>query len=250
MSVWKALLLREALGRLFSSRAAWFWLFAEPVTHMAVLGFIFTGIRQHKIGGIDVVVWLVLGLQGFFLFRRTAQQMFGAIDSNRALFTYRQVSPIDTVLMRGVLEGLLMFAVMVIIFAGVSLLGHDIIPQDPLRLLAALFGLWLLAVAFGLNVSVLSELAPEVRQISGMIMMPLYFISGVLVPIASIPEPYREWLLVNPIVHGLDAAREGFSPFYHSVPNLSLSYLYSVATVGILIGLILHRRFASFMVTR
>lgn len=250
LSVWKALLLREALARLFASRAAWFWLIAEPVLHMAIISFIFTVIRQRMVGGIDFLIWLVLGLQGFFLFRRTAMQMAGAIDSNRALFSYRQVTPTDTVLVRGVLEAVLTTMVAVVMMAGLSLLGRDVIPIDPLALLIAFFGLWLLGAAVGLIVSVVSELVPEFRQIANMVMMPLYFISGVLIPIASIPEPYRDWLLINPIVHGLDAARAGFAPYYHAVPGLSISYLYAVALVGIFAGLALHRRFADYMVTR
>lgn len=250
LSVWKALLLREALARLFSSRAAWFWLVAEPVLHMAIIGFVFAVIRQRTVGGIDTLIWLVLGLQGFFLFRRTAMQMAGAIDSNRALFSYRQVTPTDTVLVRGVLEAVLMVMVALTIMAGLALLGHDIVPLDPLALLIAFFGLWLLGAAVGLIVSVVSELIPEFRQVANMVMMPLYFISGVLIPIASIPEPYRGWLLINPIAHGLDAARAGFAPYYHAVPGLSVSYLYAVALVGIFAGLALHRRFAEHMVTR
>src|SRR3546814_7187900 len=82
---------------------------------MGIFVYIYAGIRQRTIGGIDTLIWLVLGLQGFFLFRRTASQMAGAIDSNRALFSYRQVKPTDTVLMRGVLEGLLMAMVITIV---------------------------------------------------------------------------------------------------------------------------------------
>lgn len=217
---------------------------------MAILGFIYAVIRQRTVGGIDTLMWLVLGLQGFFLFRRTAMQMAGAIDSNRALFSYRQVTPTDTVLMRGVLEGVLMCVVVSVILAGLLLLGHDIVPMDPLYLFLAFFGLWLLGCAVGLIVSVVSELAPEFRNIVNMVMMPIYFVSGVLVPVASVPEPYRDWFLFNPIVHGLDAARFGFAPHYHSVPGLSLSYLYAIALVGIFAGLVLHRRFAEFMVTK
>src|SRR3546814_21054570 len=106
LSVWKALLLREALARLFSGRASWFWLIAKPILHMAMFGYIYAGIRQRTIGGIDTLIWLVLGLQGFFLLRRTSSQMTGAIDSNRALFSYRLGKPTDTVLMSGVLGGL------------------------------------------------------------------------------------------------------------------------------------------------
>lgn len=250
LSVWKALLLREALSRLFSSRAAWFWLIAEPVLHMTILGFIFSVIRQRTVGGIDTLIWLVLGLQGFFLFRRTMSQMAGAIDSNRALFSYRQVKPTDTVLVRGFLEGLLMVMVITVIVAGLALLGHDVSPADPAKVLEAFWGLWLLAVGLGLIVSVVSELAPEFRNVVNMVMMPLYFVSGVLVPIAAVPEPYREWLLLNPIVHGLDAARSGFAPYYHAVPNLDVPYLYTCALVCIFVGLVLHRRYAVFMVTK
>src|SRR3546814_5436684 len=87
LSVWKALLLREAMARLFSGRASWFWLIAEPILHMAMFGYIYAGIRQRTIGGIEHLIWLVLGQQGFFVFRRNARQMAGAMDSKRGLFS-------------------------------------------------------------------------------------------------------------------------------------------------------------------
>src|SRR3546814_12779177 len=105
LSVWKALLLREALARLFSGRASWFWLIAEPILHMAMFGYIYAGIRQRTIGGIDTLIWLVLGLQGFFMFRRTASRMTGAIITNRAVFFYWQGNPHNTVLMHGFVIG-------------------------------------------------------------------------------------------------------------------------------------------------
>src|SRR3546814_7721804 len=78
--------------------------------------------------------------------------------------------------MRGVLEGLLMAMVITIVGAGMALLGHNVTPADPMRVLAAFFGLWFLGVSLGLLISVLSELAQEFRQIINMAMMPLYFI--------------------------------------------------------------------------
>src|SRR3546814_2739654 len=96
--------------------------------------------------------------------------------------------------------------VLTIVGSGVASQGYNGIPADPMRVLAALFGLWFRGVSLGLLISVLSELAQEVRQIINMAMMPLYFISGVMFPLASIPEPYREWLLLNPIAHGLEEA--------------------------------------------
>jgi capsular polysaccharide transport system permease protein len=114
----------------------------------------------------------------------------------------------------------------------------------------AFFGLWLVGLGFGLMTSVIGELIPEVGNIIGFVMTPLYFASGVMVPIAAVPQPYREWLLLNPLVHGLDAARLGFAPYYHAVNGLSIAYLYGFALVTIFLGLVLHARFAARLVTQ
>lgn len=249
-SVWKALTLREALSRLFSGRATWFWLLFEPVFHVSYLIVIYTVIRMRTVGGIDVVIWLIAGMLGFFMFRRTGNQASNGVGANRALFAYRQVKPVDAVLVRGVLEGVLMSAVAFILLAGAALFGHDAWPEAPLSVFEAFFGLWLLGIGFGLIMSVVSELLPEVGRIISLVMKPLYFISGVMVPLLSIPQPYRAWLLLNPIAHGIEGLRLGFSPYYHAVPELDIGYLYFSALVLIVLGLALHRQFATRLVTQ
>jgi capsular polysaccharide transport system permease protein len=250
LSVWKALFLREALSRLFSGRATWFWLLAEPVFHVTYMLVIFTIIRVRTVGGIDTTVWLMTGMLAFFMFRRTGTQVMNAISANQALFTYRQVKPVDTLLVRGGLEGLLMIVVASILLAGAALFGHSVAPADPLAVIEAFLGLWLVGMGFGLVTSVASELVPELGRIINFIMMPLYLVSGVIFPLSAVPPPYRDWLLLNPVAHGLEAVRLGFAPHYHAVPELSISYIYGFALVSIFLGLALHRRFAFRLVTQ
>jgi capsular polysaccharide transport system permease protein len=250
LSVWKALFLREVLARISSGRAAWFWLLAEPVFNVAYMLVIFTVIRVTNIGGIDTAVWLIVGMLAFFMFRRTGMQVMNGISANQALFTYRQVKPIDTLLVRGALEAFLMIIITVILLAGAALLGHSVLPADPLAVLEAFLGLWLIGVGFGLVASVATHLVPELGQLIGLIMMPLYMGSGVIFPISVVPQPYRDWLLLNPVAHGLEAARLGFAPYYHAVPELSIAYIYQFALVSIFLGLALQRRFALKLVTQ
>jgi capsular polysaccharide transport system permease protein len=245
LSVWKALFLRESLGRLLSSRGAWFWLLAEPMFHIAFLAFVFAVIRVRSIGGIDTVVWIIVGMLGFFMFRRTGTQAMNAIDSNLGLFAFRQVKPVDTVLVRGALEGFLMSGVAVVLLAGAALLGHNVWPADPLAVMEAFAGLWLLGIGFGLVTSVMTDLAGELGRIIQLAMRPMYLISGVLFPIASVPQPYRGWLMLNPVAHGMEAARLGFAPHYHPAPELSVPYLFGSALLIVFLGLALHRRYAS-----
>ncbi len=250
LSVWKALFLREALSRLFASRGAWFWLLAEPVFHTAYLMFIFVVIRVGNVGGIDVALWIMVGMQGFFMFRNTGTQVMNAIGANRALFAYRQVKPIDTLLVRAGLEGLILIFVTGILMAGLALWGHSIWPEDPLSVFEAFLGLWLFGLGFGLITSVIAELVPEFGKIINLIMMTLMILSGVMLPLTIVPQPYRDWLMLNPVAHGLETARLGFVPHYHSVEELNMAYLFGSALVCIFLGLVLHRRYALRLISQ
>jgi len=250
LSVWKALFLREAVYRLFSHRVAWVWLLLEPIVHIVFLMFLFTVIRLRSIGGIDTALWLMIGMLAFFMFRRTGIQAMNAVGSNMALFVYRQVRPVDTVFSRAGVEGFLMVIVAIALFAGAGLFGIAIIPADPLAVLEAFFGLWLLGVGFGLMTSVVRELVPEIGKMIMLLMTPLYFISGVIFPLGAAPQPYREWLMFNPVAHGLEAARLGFAPYYHAVPELSVAYLYGFALTMIFLGLALQVRFSVRLTTQ
>lgn len=242
--VWKALFLREALSRLFGSRFSWFWLFAEPITHIAFFAFIFTVFRVRHVGGIKTAIWLMIGMSAFFIFKRTETQAANAVDSNQALFYYRQVLPIDAVIVRSLLEGFLMVIVIFLLILGSLLMGYEVYPNNPILIISAFTGLWVFGTGFGMITSVLKGLIPELSHVIKFLMTPLYFLSGIILPIASIHQPYREWLMLNPIAHGVETARLGFAPYYHSAPEVNLSYLWLSAIVLMTFGLMLHRNYA------
>ena len=245
MSVWKALLVREAVARLFASRVSWVWVFAEPVLHVAYLMFLATAIQLRRIGGIDTAIWIMLGLFGYFMFRRTGDQVMKAISDNQALFAYRQVKPLDALLMRAVLEGFTMSIVGLCLVLVAELWGHPFQPSNPLAILEAFFALWLIGLGYGLVSSVLIELVREARLVLKVIMRPMYLISGVIFPLASVPPTIREILMLNPVAHGLEMARLGYAPLYHAVPELDPSYMYFSALVLVFAGLTLQYRFAA-----
>jgi len=250
LSVWKALFLREAVNRISRERTAWVWLLAEPIIHIAFLMFIFTFLRARVVGGIDTAVWIMVGFLAFFMFRRPAQQGMNAVSANQALFGYRQVKPVDAVLVRAGLEGFLMLVIAIIVLTGAGLVGYAVVPADPLSVLAAVFGVWLIGLSFALTASVANELTPELGWLIGQCLTPLYFFSGVIFPVAQIPQPYRDWLLINPLVHAVEAARLGFAPLYQALPETSITYVYFYALAAVFFGLALHVRFARRLAAR
>lgn len=250
LSVWQALFLREALARISGGRARWFWVFAEPIAHKVFIIFFMVVLRQRVVAGMDVLIWVTVGMLTFFMFRRPAAQGMEAINANQSMFAYRQVRPADTVIVRAALEGFLMLLIGMLVFSILALLNRNIMPEDPLMVIGAVFGMWLFGLGFALALSVPTELVEEIDKLVKFLMMPLYLISGVIFPISMVPYPFNEWLLFNPLLHGVEAARAGFSSSYHAVPQLDLGYLYQAAVLLIFIGLAFHVRFSSRLIAK
>lgn len=244
-SVWYALFMREAIARTMADRLGWFWMIAEPTAMIAVMLYVRTAAlgSSANIAGAGFIEWMVVGLFGFMLFRENMMQSLSAINSNKALFSYRQVKPIDPVLVRCYLEGILKTFIFVLFIMVGFLLGIDCLPDEPLGALFCWFSLWCLGLGISLVLSALTTLIPEIGKIVKITTLPLLIISGVIMPINFLPHDLIAYLLWNPILHGLESMRESFFTQYRSLPGISLQYIWGWNLVNITCGLMLHLRF-------
>ncbi|MBN2865023.1 MAG: ABC transporter permease [Thiotrichales bacterium] len=250
-SVWHALFMREVLTRLWTDRAGGFWMFAEPILFVVVM----VGIRAYmraieSIAGAPMVTWLVIGLVAFFMFRDGLMRGLTSIESAQALFSYRQVKPIDTVLVRIFAEGFVRTLVLIILLLGLALLGFDVIPHNPIGFAFAWFTIWLFGLSAGLLFSVLGSLVPEVKKLIGVMMLPLLILSAVMIPIQYLPHAAQQLLMYNPIAHALELARLSFFKGYWTLPGIDYVYLYSWILSFLLLGLMLQIRFEMKLKTR
>jgi len=248
LTTWKALFLREAVTRLAAGRAAWVWLFAEPLAYLVFVMTLFGFIFHRKVGGVDGAMFVVTGLLGFNFARNTFVRSMEAIKANAALFAYRQVHPIDTVLVRAALEAFLNLLSAIVLLAGASLFNFEVLPTDPLGVMGAILGLWLFGVGVGLILSASTKLVTELGKVINILITPLTFISGVMIPASTVPQPYRDMLLFNPILHGLECLRGAYFAAYHTVPEASLAFLYLCALTTVFFGLALHVRYSRRLV--
>ncbi len=236
--------MREALARTTADRLAWFWMLAEPIAMIVILAAIRGVVMGEKhILGAEFIPWLITGLLGFYLFRENMMRSVGAIEGNSGLFAYRQVKPVDAVLVRCFLEGMLKsFIFLLFILAG-TLLTLDLSPDDPFLAFYAWLSLWALGIGVGLSLSALSKLVPELGRIARIISFPLLLASGVIIPLQVVPFNLQEYLLINPIVHGIETLRLAFFHGYKSLYGIDMTYLWFWALSLVLLGLMLHIRF-------
>lgn len=243
-SVWYAMFMREAISRTMADRMGWFWMIVEPLAFTAIMVAIRGFVRGDQlVVNADFIPWMVTGLMGFFLVREGLFRGMGAIGANSALFAYRQVQPVDPVLVRNALEGLLRSFIFLLFIAGASLLGEHMVPDDAIRAIGWWLSLWCLGLGLGLIFSVAATLVPEIGTVVRMLTMPLMILSGVIFPLNSLPHWLLEYLMYNPIVHGLELLRASFFDGFRVVHGTDATYFWMFTLATLALGLLMHVRF-------
>ncbi len=236
-SVVSALIYRELKTRVSNVKFGVFGVFIEPLGVMAIFVLIIGFLRQKDIG-MDITLFLLCGIIIFTLFSDIAIRSLNAIKANSALFVYRLVKPIDTVIARSLVETGL-YAIVFIVIAGLIFLFKEkfIISNFPLLVISYL-SLALTATGFGLFFMVSGFRYPWLFQIVPLLLRPLWFVSGVFFSIKQLPQWLRPWLSWNPILQAIELSRNSFDTNYQLDPSLiSLPYLISCAILSITIGL-------------
>ncbi|MDQ6212211.1 MULTISPECIES: ABC transporter permease [Achromobacter] len=237
-----ALVLREMRGRFGARRQGVFWFFFEPIAHVLGVMAIFTLIRGRQVPGLDFPVYLITGIVPFLMFKNIMLKGMEAVNANKALFAYKQIKPYDTIVARTIVEFTLMACVYGVIMLGLGLWGrYDVLMVDPLHWL----GVMALGVAFSFGMAlilcVIADAMPELKVILRLLFMPLYFLSGVILPIWLVPGPVLNYLLWNPLLHIIDELRRGVFAHYHEAAGISVEYPLAVTVVVLFIGMGLYR---------
>ena len=236
-----ALFIRELKTRLGGRWLGVFWVLLEPMAHVALMTAIFGVLHSATMPSIEYPVFLITGMMPFFIFKGLVLRLMEAIDSNRGLFGYRQVKPMDTLLSRAMLEIALQSAVYFTALCALGWLGFHFLPVMPLELMAVSAVLIVFGVALGVLFAVATNEVPQARAVIRIATMPLYFISGVIFPIHAVPANFLPLLLVNPVLHLVELSRASFFPQYHVLPGINLAYPAGVALVFACLALSLYR---------
>ncbi|MCC5450301.1 ABC transporter permease [Rheinheimera sp. UJ51] len=244
LHVWHALFMREASARITGDRLGWVWIFIEPLAHILL----FVAIRQlmgnlRHVAGAEFIPWFIAGMALYLMFSTVMNRSMGAISSSRALFAYRQLHPVDTILVRAFLEVLIKIIVLILLVLGAGFLGYNILPANALAVVGVWIGLWLFAIGVGLVLAVVVTSVQELGKIINMITFPLYFLSGVMIPVQFLPRYLQELLMYNPLLHAVESFRMAFFANYQSIHGINMQYVMMWAFSLILFGLMLQVRY-------
>lgn len=236
-SVIFALVLREARARIGDRRFGAVWTLIEPMCHILLLSLLFGLLRGRTVTGTEYPVFVLVGLVPFLLFRNTALRLMDSPKENRSLFAYKQIKPLDTFIGRVLVEACISAAVYALIALGFAWFGYDMKVKAPIEwILTIALGL-LFAFGLGMLLALIAHAIPGAKTIIRMCFFPLYFMSGVLMPAAYLPQAFQPILLLNPFLHLMELIRGEVLPNYVPVSGVSLTYVMSCTLVLLFVAL-------------
>ena len=251
-NVIKALIYRELKTRINNVRFGIIGLLIEPVGVVLVFVLIFSLLRGRGArNDLDTLLFLTIGIVFFTLFYNIAIRSINAMQANEALFFYRAVKPIDTVIARTIVETGLYSIVLIIMVLGIFFIKEIWTLDNFFILTSSFLTLSFFSFNIGLFLMVAGHRYPIIKQIMPLFIRPLWFTSGIFFSINSIPAEFRGWISWNPIVQSIEIARNALTENYYIDPGtISFKYFIWISLLSLSINLFIYRNNERNLLTR
>lgn len=235
-----ALLLREIITRYGRDNLGFVWLFLEPMIFTVMITALWFSIGLGHASPIPIVAFAITGYSSVLLWRNCATRCSMAVQPNVGLLYHRYVRVLDLLLARIILEISGATVSFIVLATFWITIGWMELPNNVLLVICG----WLLLAWFGAGLALIfgaltaySELAERLWHPLAYIMFPL---SGAMFMVDWFPSHLQEYLLLIPMLHGVEMLREGyFGPVIAT--HYDAGYLIAFCLYQTLLGLAIVR---------
>lgn len=236
-----ALLLREMSTTYGRSALGYLWAILEPVGGIALMTFIFSYAFHSPAIGTNFPLFFASGVLPFMAYMDISQKIAVALRFSRALLFYPGVTYLDAILARFLMAAMTQVMIAVLVLSGIIVTFDLRVILDLPALALGFVMAFSLALGIGtLNCYLLSTY-PIWERAWAILNRPLFIISCIFFVFDTVPQPYRDWLWWNPLVHLIGHVRRGVYATYEAA-YVSPLYVFSVSLVTFALGLLLLRR--------
>ncbi len=231
-----ALLMREVLTRYGRHNIGFLWLFFEPMSFTLGVTALWSLAGAHQTSTIPIAAFALTGYSSVLLWRNMPARCIKAIEPNLALMYHRNVKVIDVFASRIVLEIAGVSASFITLGIVFTAIGWIEPPEDILKVI---FGFIMLAwsgASFALLLGALNERSEIVEKLWHPMSYLLFPLSGAAFMVDWLPTAGQKYILLLPMVHGVEILREGyFGSAIH--PHYDMAYMAIVNLCLLLLAL-------------
>lgn len=235
-----ACVMRDMRTRYGGSLASYLLSVAWPFTHLLVILFVYLISGRSASYGTDLLLWTASGAIPFILYYYPTRWLIVSRTDNAGLLSFPAVLPIDLVISRIIVELMTALIVVATIFAMISFHLGDEAHFDLPVLIQAFLASFYFGVSLGVLGAPLVFLSRAFVPAFMLLAILIWVLGGIAFLPDSIPQPYRDYLALNPFIHCAEWFRMGLYEDYNS-ETLNREYLLMTSTGLLCIGLILDR---------
>lgn len=215
------------------------WAFAEPAGQLLVLIAVFSLIGRLPGYGNSFALFLMTGIIVLTTFTQTATQVMSAVQGLKGSNRLAAIGAFHEALARLAFQMVVAMFTLIILAVAIAVFTHvETTPHHLHRVGAAFAATALLAFGVGLIRGWAMTFLPFIERVYTILARVLLFVSGVFYVPSFMPPQIRDWLALNPVLHGVELMRLGF---YNQYPTIVFSpdYLLTVGLGATSLGMML-----------
>jgi capsular polysaccharide transport system permease protein len=211
-----AIMLRQMKIKSGEDRFGYLKEISDPVFIIGMISLLMTVRKATPPVGDSYPLFIATGYLPFKAYSFMSNEVRRAMSKDSGVVGLPAVHQIDALIASITLKLITVILVIIIVVAGMNLIGYRVIPGDPLDLIQAFFWICIFAIGFGLFANSMIELVPTYRWVHKILTFKLLFVSGVLFLPELMPPEMRYYLDFNPLLHAIAWFRSAFIDGFES----------------------------------
>lgn len=236
-----ALILREIHSQFGGTTLGYIWAVFQAGISIAVFWAFRELLGFHAPHGMGNAIFLLCGFIPWNLFNQTVTRCLHAVDANRALLTFPQVTELDLMVGRLIVVwGTQLVCAGIILAFAIIVMDQPFELRHPWTLVATIFFAPLLGFGVGMVFASLARLWSTLERLIPLLMRVLFFASGIFYLVSGLPARFSRPLLYNPLAQIIEWQRYGFTASTAS-PMFNIGYIVAWCVLSLFFGFLLER---------
>lgn len=206
----RSLVVRDIRVRYTGSFLGVFWAFIHPLTQLIIFYFVFSVVLKTRLGSeyadTNYTIWLISGMLPWILFSEVVGRSPGAVLEQANLIK-KTVFPSEILpfahVSAALINHLILFLMLLLFLVVLGPIPTLKILWIPIHLL----GIVLFALGLAWLLCALNVFLRDIGQVLGVVLNLWFFFTPIIYPPALIPEPFRPWLTMNPMLYPVEGYR-------------------------------------------
>jgi len=235
-----ALILREVHTLYGHTSLGYIWALIEGAFGIAVIWCVRAIMHSRAPHGMSELTYLAVGFCVWNIISQTLTKCMTAVDGNRALLTFPQVTPLDVMVSRTMVVWVTSILNTCLLLGIGAMFGHQLVIANVTMLIFSLVLAGLLGLGLGMLCATLAVYMQAMQNIVPMALRILFFTSGIIFSVTRLPKNIGDYLLLNPIMQLIEMTRSSLHPGY-MVTYINIEYAVCCVAVLFPLGLLLER---------